>query len=353
MVRRGKGIGNFALDKDTLLMMLDRPIVVHRVLVSVAGSFSAAGFLGQAIYWTGKGADPDGWFYKTQVEWEEETGISPENQLASRIHLRKLGVLEESKAFIHGKLHYRVNFDRLAELITAVKNGQKQPRQRDSRVPYKTKTETETSEEGEAESTIRLSGKYKPAKRKVQTGIPDSTNRLNGKTLTESPSESPSENTKNLESETLNVADGSNFVDLKDKLMLGSVPDFIAQQAIRQVQEIRDFGSERRHIQLLSICYQNDAMDIANEAWSQLRARKNDEARLGPLEKPGRYYDSTIRRMLADRDIHVPRKAETKEWLSEMRDELGLPADADMEQVRAAIRRNMMGEDGLDEGDTP
>src|ERR1700752_4102186 len=42
-------------------------------LVPLAGGLAPALLLGQLLYWTGKQRDPDGWIYKQQVEFQQET----------------------------------------------------------------------------------------------------------------------------------------------------------------------------------------------------------------------------------------------------------------------------------------
>jgi hypothetical protein len=49
----------------------------------------------QMTYWTNR-SDDDGWVYKTQEEWEEETGLSRYEQRA-RKKLRSIGVLLEKR----------------------------------------------------------------------------------------------------------------------------------------------------------------------------------------------------------------------------------------------------------------
>ncbi|MGL1664079.1 hypothetical protein ACSTJP_00070, partial [Vibrio parahaemolyticus] len=69
--------------------------------------------LSQALYWSKRTNDPDGWFYKSQVEWEEETGMTRYEQEGARKALIKLGVLEELKRGVPCRLHYRVNMKAL------------------------------------------------------------------------------------------------------------------------------------------------------------------------------------------------------------------------------------------------
>jgi len=96
-----------------LLELLGRPIAFQRCFVKITGSITASLMLSQAVYWSDKGSLADGWFYKTQDEWEAETGMSRYEQETARKILRSKGLLEEKKIGVPCKLHYRVNLDSL------------------------------------------------------------------------------------------------------------------------------------------------------------------------------------------------------------------------------------------------
>lgn len=56
--------------------LFDRAIAFNRVFVDLTGSVTSALLLSQACYWSQRTTSEDGWFYKTQEEWEEETGLT-------------------------------------------------------------------------------------------------------------------------------------------------------------------------------------------------------------------------------------------------------------------------------------
>ena len=100
-----------------LLRLLDRPIAFHRCFVDLAGSITAALMLSQAIYWQQRTRDPDGWWFKTRDEWQEETGLGRREQETARRKLRKLGVLREDLRGVPAQLWYMVDEIRLFELL--------------------------------------------------------------------------------------------------------------------------------------------------------------------------------------------------------------------------------------------
>lgn len=89
--------------------ILDRPIAFHRVFVTLTGSVTAALMLSQAIYWTRRTSDEEGWFWKTQDEWEKETGLTRYEQEAARERLRALGFWKEERKGMPSKLYFRVD----------------------------------------------------------------------------------------------------------------------------------------------------------------------------------------------------------------------------------------------------
>lgn len=67
-----------------ILDLLDRPIAYHRVLATLTGSVKAAVLLSQALYWQKRAKQPDGWWYKSADEWEDETGLTRREQETAR-----------------------------------------------------------------------------------------------------------------------------------------------------------------------------------------------------------------------------------------------------------------------------
>ncbi|MEZ9397210.1 hypothetical protein AB4393_18545 [Vibrio splendidus] len=64
--------------------------------------------LSQAIYWSRR-TNESGYFYKTQAEWEEETGMTRRELDTARKKLRDLGILEEKKQGVPCRIFYKIN----------------------------------------------------------------------------------------------------------------------------------------------------------------------------------------------------------------------------------------------------
>lgn len=97
--------------------LLDRPIAFHRSFVTLTGSVTAALMLSQAMYWAKRTSDPEGWFYKTQDDWQEETGLSRFEQESARKCLMALGVWHEERRGIPAKLYYRIDLAALEKAL--------------------------------------------------------------------------------------------------------------------------------------------------------------------------------------------------------------------------------------------
>lgn len=104
---------------------LDRPIAFHRSFIDLGVGVTGALFLSQSLYWSRRTKDRDGWFYKTGVEWQEETGLTRREQDGARNRLKKVGVLEEIKRGVPCRVHYRVNIEKL-DLIMSDMAAQKE-----------------------------------------------------------------------------------------------------------------------------------------------------------------------------------------------------------------------------------
>ncbi len=102
-------------------------VVAYRPeLARVLGGINAALFASQMLYWTNRTKDPDGWIWKSQSDWEAETGLSRYQQERARAKLRALGVLEERYGGIPRRLYYRLNTEKLAALLAAFSHASAQ-----------------------------------------------------------------------------------------------------------------------------------------------------------------------------------------------------------------------------------
>lgn len=106
-------------------VLCERQIGFNPLLVpACGGSVEAALMMAQALYWSdGRTTLPDGWFYKTQDDWEEETGVGRYEQKSARNRLLALGFIEEKLKGIPARLHFRINHEVLSEALVKAKKA--------------------------------------------------------------------------------------------------------------------------------------------------------------------------------------------------------------------------------------
>ena len=129
---------------------------------------------------------------------------------------------------------------------------------------------------------------------------------------------SPNSEKKRKTKRTLNVGEGVNFVALEETLpptvrnqMRQNLFDAgLTSEADKIVEELRDWGSERRHRQLVSICEQHGLFHLCIEALHATRQRLAKEQKHGVLEKPGAYYQRVLVQLLERHQVFVPTSGE-------------------------------------------
>ena len=108
-----------AITKEAIIKLLgDRPVAYHPILAKALSGVVEAVFVSQLLYWYGRGKLEDNWIWKTQEEWTQETGLTRSNQETARRNLKKLGILKEKRKGVPGKMHFQLDLDRLADLLT-------------------------------------------------------------------------------------------------------------------------------------------------------------------------------------------------------------------------------------------
>lgn len=137
--------------------VFDRPIAFQRGFVFLGCGITGALMLSQAVYWSKRTNDPDGWFYKTAEEWEAETGMTRREQETARTKLSASGVLCEKKQGLPCKLFYRVDFE---ELLRQCGYGEtslhESAKQGSTEVPNRSTQKRQSSTETTTETTTDI-----------------------------------------------------------------------------------------------------------------------------------------------------------------------------------------------------
>lgn len=91
------------------ILLPDRPIAFNRDFVRLGIGVTGALFLSQCLYWSKRTKDSDGWFHKTREHWEEETGLSIQEQRSLKKKLVDKGFLEIEKRGVPARNYFRVD----------------------------------------------------------------------------------------------------------------------------------------------------------------------------------------------------------------------------------------------------
>ena len=106
---------------EDLRGLLGQPIAFYRRLAALTGSAKAGVLLGQLLYWTRYGSQSnDGWVHKTATQWQRETGLSRREQCSTRAELLRRGLIEERRAGMPARLHFRLNLKALEDQLDAL-----------------------------------------------------------------------------------------------------------------------------------------------------------------------------------------------------------------------------------------
>jgi hypothetical protein len=133
-------------------------LAVPRVFVRFTGSIEAAALLNQILYWSERTDDPNGWFWKTAKEWEDELGLS--YYKVSRI-LNKLKLtlgIETALHWVRGATvtHYRIDFEVFAEAFLKFLRSQETQKDRIEEIQIRSERIEETSIDPIQETSIPL-----------------------------------------------------------------------------------------------------------------------------------------------------------------------------------------------------
>jgi hypothetical protein len=81
-------------------------------------------FLSQLLFLSDKGANPEGWVYKSEQEMGGETGLTKREQQTARRKLLSLGVIAIERRGFRFSYHFKVIWQRLYQVIEKFQQGQ-------------------------------------------------------------------------------------------------------------------------------------------------------------------------------------------------------------------------------------
>jgi hypothetical protein len=90
----------------------------------MVGGATTGLFFSQLLFLSDKGANPDGWVYKSEAEMGTETGLSKREQQTARRKLLSLGVIAIMRGGWKNTYHFKVIWEKLYQVIAGLQQTQ-------------------------------------------------------------------------------------------------------------------------------------------------------------------------------------------------------------------------------------
>jgi hypothetical protein len=110
-----------------------KDLLPHRVvgyspdLARMVGGATTGLFLSQLLFLSDKGANPEGWVYKSEQEMGKETGLTKREQQTARRKLLSLGVIAIMRGGWKNTYHFKVIWEKLYQVIAGFQPVQNVP----------------------------------------------------------------------------------------------------------------------------------------------------------------------------------------------------------------------------------
>ena len=105
-------------------MLPNRVVGYSPDLARIVGGATIGLFLSQLLFLSDKGANPEGWVYKSEQEMGKETGLTKREQQTARRKLLALGVITIIRGGFRNTYHFKVLWDRLYQIIAGSQQTQ-------------------------------------------------------------------------------------------------------------------------------------------------------------------------------------------------------------------------------------
>jgi hypothetical protein len=108
-------------------MLPNRVVGYSPDLARIVGGATTGLFLSQLLFLSDKGANPEGWVYKSEAEMGKETGLTKREQQTARRKLLSLGVIAIMRGGWKNTYHFKVLWEKLYQVIEKFQRGQNVP----------------------------------------------------------------------------------------------------------------------------------------------------------------------------------------------------------------------------------
>jgi hypothetical protein len=105
-------------------MLPNRVVGYSPDLARIVGGATTGLFLSQLLFLSDKGANPDGWIYKSEQEMGRETGLTKREQQTARRKLLALGVITIMRGGWKNTYHFKVLWEKLYQVIAGIQRPQ-------------------------------------------------------------------------------------------------------------------------------------------------------------------------------------------------------------------------------------
>jgi hypothetical protein len=108
-------------------MLPNRVVGYSPDLARVVGGATIGLYLSQLLFLSDKGANPEGWVYKSEQEMGQETGLTKREQQTARRKLLALGVIAIMRGGFRNTYHFKVIWEKLYQVIAGIQRPQNVP----------------------------------------------------------------------------------------------------------------------------------------------------------------------------------------------------------------------------------
>jgi hypothetical protein len=120
--------------RQTVKDMLPNRVVAYSPdLAKAVGGATIGLFLSQLLFLSDKGANPEGWVYKSEAEMGQETGLTKREQQTARRKLLALGVIAIMRGGWKNTYHFKVIWEKLYQVIAGSQRAQAVSTEKDER----------------------------------------------------------------------------------------------------------------------------------------------------------------------------------------------------------------------------
>jgi hypothetical protein len=110
-------------------LLPNQTVAYSPYLARAVGGATIGLFLSQLLFLSDKGANTEGWVYKSEQEMGRETGLTKREQQTARRKLLALGVIQIVRRGFKFTYHFRIVWERLYQVIEQFQRGQTVPTQ--------------------------------------------------------------------------------------------------------------------------------------------------------------------------------------------------------------------------------